>query len=108
MVQHNGMAAPEAWARDLMLGYLSTHFGREPEEDWQGLPPGPGREDVFYACKSCHSLMLVQQQGLSRERWDDTLEWMVEEQGMNPIEDEATRDRILDYLAAHYGSDSAS
>ncbi len=74
-------------------------------EKWQGLPPGPGREDVFYRCRVCHSLMIVKQQGLSREAWEESLEWMVEEQGMSPIEDETTRDTILDYLSAHFGRD---
>lgn len=75
----------------------------EDPEKWQGLPAGPGREDVFYRCKACHSLMIVKQQGLSRSRWDESLVWMVEEQGMTPIEDEATRNRVLDYLATHFG-----
>jgi cytochrome c len=102
MVKNNGMASPESWARDLMLDYLAANFG--VEQDWQGLPPGLGREEVFYACNVCHSLMLVTQQGMSRDRWDETLEWMVEEQGMNEIEDVAARDRILDYLSTHFGS----
>ncbi len=72
--------------------------------DWRGLPPGPGREEIFYGCSSCHSLMLVTQQGLSRDSWDETLEWMVEEQGMAEIEDATTRDLILDYLSTHFGS----
>jgi cytochrome c len=102
MVAAKGMAAPEPWARTLMLDYLAAHFGQD--QDWQGLPAGPGREEVFYACNACHSLMLVTQQGMSRDRWDETLEWMVEEQGMSEIEDVATRDLILDYLATHFGS----
>lgn len=102
MVAENGMAAPESWARTLMLDYLAAHFG--PEQDWQGLPPGPGREEVFYTCNACHSLMLVTQQGMSRARWDETLEWMVEEQGMTEIADTETRDLILDYLTTHFGS----
>ena len=105
MVEKNGMEAPETWARRLMLDYLSIHFGVSEEDDWQGLPPGPGREEVFYTCKACHSLMLVKQQGMNRENWDETLEWMVEEQGMDEIDDQAMRDRILDYLALHYGSE---
>ncbi len=72
---------------------------------WQGLPPGPGREDVFYRCRACHSLMIVKQQGLDRAAWDESLEWMVEEQGMTPIDDAATRERVLDYLAKHFGRD---
>ena len=74
------------------------------EQDWQGLPTGPGREEVFYSCNACHSLKLVTQQGMSRERWDETLEWMVEEQGMAEIEDALMRDRILDYLSIRFGS----
>lgn len=102
MVSTNGMAAPEAWARSLILDYLGTHFGEE--KDWQGLPPGAGREEVFYTCNVCHSIMLVTQQGMSRRRWNETLEWMVEEQGMNEIGDATTRDLILDYLSTHFGS----
>lgn len=103
--QENGMEPPESWARQLMLDYLTTHFGKIQEKDWLGLPPGPGREEVFYTCKACHSLMLVQQQGLSRKDWEETLVWMVEEQGMDAIEDETTHNLILDYLATHYGSE---
>jgi cytochrome c len=83
----------------------STASVNDDPQQWQGLPPGPGREDVFYRCKACHSLMIVKQQGLSRAAWEESLEWMVEEQGMTPIEDAATRNRILDYLAAHFGRD---
>lgn len=106
MVAENGMETPEAWARELMLGYLSAHFGELPddEQDWEGLPPGDGREEVYYTCNACHSLKLVTQQGMNRSRWDETLDWMVEEQGMNEIEDIATRTRILDYLSTHFGS----
>ena len=46
--------------------------------------------------------MLVAQQGQTREGWDKLLNWMVEEQGMQEIE-EPDRTEILDYLEAHYG-----
>lgn len=101
MVQANGMAAPEPWVRTQVLAYLSTHFGLD-EEDWAGLPPGPGREEVFYTCQACHSLRIVVQQGLTRHSWEETLTWMVEEQGM-PEPDEESLSLILDYLAANYG-----
>ncbi len=77
------------------------------EEEWDGLPAGEGREEVYYNCTACHSLMLVQQQGMSRKRWADTLDWMVEEQGMAALEPEVET-QILDYLAEHYGEDRAS
>lgn len=66
------------------------------------LPAGKGREEVFYVCSVCHSIKLVIQQGLSRDSWKETLNWMVEEQGMNPL-DEATHALVLDYLAEHFG-----
>jgi hypothetical protein len=66
------------------------------------LPDGPGKEETFYTCNACHSFRLVAQQGLSRQRWDHLLDWMVEEQGMAELEaDERTL--ILDYLVEHYG-----
>lgn len=102
MVKANGMAPPESWARRLILNYLAAYFGEE--HDWHGLPPGPGREEVFYTCNVCHSLMLVTQQGMSRDRWDETLQWMVEEQGMSEFENTEMRDLVLDYLSKHFGS----
>ncbi len=102
MVRENGMAEPEPWARTLMLNYLSTHFSDLPEDEWQGLPPGHGREEVFYLCAACHSLAIVKQQGLDQDGWAETLDWMVEEQGMPELETEE-RTAILEYLSTHYG-----
>ena len=101
MVEKNGMAAPEPWVRTLILNYLSAHFGVE-KEDGQGLPPGSGREEVFYLCQACHSLAIVKQQGLSRDSWDETLTWMVKEQDM-PEPDPADRKLMLDYLTENLG-----
>ncbi|MEO1679535.1 MAG: cytochrome c family protein [Pseudomonadota bacterium] len=64
----------------------------------------PGVETTYYACVACHSEMIVAQQGLTRDEWDEMFEWMVEEQGMSEIE-EPDRTEILDYLAAHYNTD---
>lgn len=72
------------------------------QDDWGGLPPGEAREDVYYTCNACHSLAIVRQQNLPRERWDYLMDWMVEEQGMAPMEPEV-RARVVDYLAEHYG-----
>jgi len=76
------------------------------EEDWGGLPPGEGREEVFYTCQACHSLTTVLQQKLSREVWQETLVWMIEEQGM-PEPDPDEYKRILDYLGTHVSPDPA-
>ncbi|MBP5857345.1 hypothetical protein KAJ83_10025 [Marivibrio halodurans] len=74
------------------------------DDEYEGLPPGEGRDLVYGYCGACHSNKLVAQQGLSRERWDDLLVWMVEEQGMYPLE-EADREVVLDYLATQLGPD---
>jgi hypothetical protein len=70
------------------------------EPDFGGLPPGDGREEDFYTCQACHSLKTVLQQRLSRDVWDETLVWMVEEQGMPQPEPEDYA-RILGYLGAY-------
>ena len=73
------------------------------QDAFGGLPEGPGRGLVFGICQACHSLAIVKQQGLNRERWDETLIWMVKEQEMPPL-DPQSRKLVLDYLATHYGS----
>ena len=67
-------------------------------------PEGRGREETGYACIVCHSLAIVKQQRLSRDDWDELLEWMVEEQGMAPLSPERRR-IVLDYLSAYFNVD---
>jgi cytochrome c len=71
------------------------------DHDYGGLPD-EARTLLYFACSACHSIHLVKQQGLNRKRWQETLEWMVDEQGMEslPTQDQ---ERILDYLAKHFG-----
>ena len=92
-------------------------FGERPGAGRDGTAVAPRRADppslgVFVAeagatethayCTVCHSGRLVVQQGLTREGWEEVIEDMVEEQGMNPIE-EPDHERILGYLSIHYG-----
>lgn len=77
------------------IGYQGAKAEPMP---WDDLPPGEGRELTYASCSGCHSMMLVQQQGLSREAWEDTLDWMVAEQGM-PKPPPVLREQILNYLA---------
>ena len=77
----------------------------------QELPPGmelmpedKGREETYYACAACHSIRLVVQQGMKRKDWDYLLDWMAEEQDMEPLDAE-TETLVLDYLAKHYNTD---
>lgn len=98
--------------RAAVLAYLATLSDNPPQTtttatpatafDFGGLPPGAGQAEVFASCSACHSLMLVKQQGLSRERWTQTLEWMVEEQGMDELSPQRF-EIILDYLSEHFG-----
>jgi len=80
--------------------------GAQAEDDPFGSdwPEGPGREEAGYLCAACHSLRMVTQQGLSRDDWDETLDWMVEEQEMEALEAEE-RELILSYLSQHFGVD---
>jgi hypothetical protein len=67
-------------------------------EDPEGYPDGPGRDDAFYACAGCHAFKLVANQGLTRERWNETVDLMTERHGM-PKLDGKDREIIVDYLA---------
>lgn len=83
----------------------STKF--DPADDYWGLPRSPGFEEVDIYCTSCHSLEIVMQQKLSRERWEELLVWMQEKQGMAPPEP-ADLDLLLAYLASEFGTQVAA
>ncbi len=94
---------------DSPLSFGTTQAAVDTTEDDEEYEFGvlfdaPGVETTYYTCIACHSEMIVAQQGLTRDEWDDMLEWMVEEQGMSEIE-EPERSEILDYLATHYNID---
>lgn len=74
---------------------------RPPEEQPEQYPDGPNREETFYFCTACHSFKIVAAQGLSRERWDESLTWMVQRHAMPDVQGK-DRDKILDYLAAAF------
>lgn len=75
------------------------------QDDIDALPEGDGREDVFYICQACHSLMIVQQQRLNHARWDKLLKWMEEEQGLPELPADV-RERVLGYLSTAFGEDA--
>lgn len=84
--------------------FASAAQAAESEDDWKGLPEGLGREEVFDTCQACHSLRLVQQQGLDKYSWKETLEWMVEEQEMDEPDPEELP-LLINYLTEFYGTD---
>lgn len=76
--------------------------GFEPQlEDIETLPAGVGRDETFYGCTACHAFKLVASQGMTRQRWDETIGWMVDKHKMNEPT-AADRAVILDYLEKHY------
>ncbi len=83
---------------------VQTAALEDDEDEYQGMPPGVGRDEVLGYCGSCHSMKLVTQQGLSRSTWVDVLEYMVDEQGMSEI-DPQDELLVLDYLEEFYGPD---
>jgi cytochrome c len=104
----------DAGARAAIIAWLATQNAETP--DWilatSGAPvkspgegilaPGDNMELVAAVCSACHSLHLVKQQGLSKESWDETLEWMVDEQGMDELAPE-DHEAVLVYLSTYYG-----
>lgn len=78
----------------------------DPGDEWEGLPEGEGREELFYNCIACHSTAIIQQQRLDRRTWNEVLVWMVDDMGM-PEMPEEEHELVLDYLVEHFGRDAA-
>jgi hypothetical protein len=89
-------------AAALLLGgaALAQQFNPRDESP-EEFPPGPGRDDTFYACTPCHNFKLVAAQGMNRRQWDDSLTWMTQRHGM-PALDGNDRKTVLDYLERTY------
>jgi curli biogenesis system outer membrane secretion channel CsgG len=78
----------------------TTRVGPAAEAPEQ-YPAHPNREDAFYFCTACHGFKIVAAQGMSRQRWDESLSWMVERHNMPDVQGE-DRKKILDYLASAF------
>jgi hypothetical protein len=70
---------------------------RPRQEQPEDYPDGPNREDTFYFCTACHSFKIVAAQGMSRARWNETLDFMVTRHKMPDVQG-ADREKMLDYL----------
>jgi hypothetical protein len=70
---------------------------RPREEQPEDYPEGPNREDTFYFCTACHGFKIVAQQGMSRARWNETIDFMVTRHKMPDVQG-AEREKMLDYL----------
>jgi hypothetical protein len=74
---------------------------KNDEEGPEQYPAGPHRDEAFYFCTACHSFKIVAAQGMSRSRWDESLDWMVQRHSMPKLDGE-DRDKILEYLSAAF------
>lgn len=105
MTEKQGMGDLPPTLRDTVLDYLAEAFPEnQPRTSrlmigatLESLPEREGRNETFAVCSACHSMRLVAQQGLDRDSWDETLDWMAEEQGMAELPT-PLREQILDYL----------
>jgi hypothetical protein len=94
------VAALAGW---LWAGPPAVAQGYEVIETPEDLPEGKGRDETFYACAACHGTAIIKAQGMTRERWDATIDWMMERHGMPEI-DADDRKLIVDYLAQTFPS----
>jgi hypothetical protein len=67
------------------------------DESPEEYPPGPGRDETFYACTACHGFKLIAAQGLTRRQWDESVNLMRRSHNMPPLEGN-DRKIVLDYL----------
>jgi len=75
------------------------------EVDYQGLAPGAGRDIVLENCTACHTASIILQNHMTRKKWDETITWMQDKQGLWPLGPKV-RNTILDYLSKFQGEAS--
>jgi len=98
------MAAGLALAATLLVsgGALTQSPQFVPrDENPEDYPAGPGRDDTFYACTACHGFRIVAQQGMTRQQWKDSLQWMTDRHKMPPLPEKEEK-VVLDYLEATF------
>ncbi|GGI95639.1 cytochrome c [Shewanella hanedai] len=91
------------YAFALLLG--TSSFGAAAAEQYPvdkatGLIMAPGWEIVKNQCNACHTSLIIPQNVGSREVWRDTIQWMIDTQGLWDLNE--TWDPVLDYLETYY------
>jgi len=83
---------------------LPTEVDRDLIEDGihvrTGLIEAEGVFLVANNCTNCHSAKLVTQNRMSAERWDETIKWMQETQGLWDLGE--SQEIIVNYLVTNY------
>ena len=95
------MRMPGIAAAALLLEAAAPAWAQAHSDTLDDLPEGWGREAVFYTCTACHGVKIITQQGQTAERWDATIDFMVERHGM-AVPPQETRREIVEYLATHF------
>ena len=73
---------------------------------FENFPEGKHKNLVLQKCILCHTVDLVSSQALSKKNWDKTLSWMEKNHNLY-FEDKEEREKILTYLAKHFGEKSS-
>ncbi|MDT3309156.1 cytochrome C [Shewanella vaxholmensis] len=79
----------------------ATFAAEYPVDPQSGLIMAPGWELVNYQCNACHTSMIVTQNRGDKAFWQETLQWMVDTQGLWDLSD--TWEPTLSYLSTYYG-----
>lgn len=112
MQKEQGLKGLSAEDEVKVLDYLSRHYTTEEEKRKQlvkrhkldeetGLIVADNWILVKGNCIGCHSARKFLQQRLSRERWQEVIQWMQKNQGLVKF-DSDTENKILNYLEAYY------
>jgi len=92
--------------QDRIVGYSSPI--PEPElaptlsREYDGLKPGLGREEVYFAFSPCLKTGWIKRQSLPAKQWAIEVEKMATRCGIAPLGEDETG-VIIDYLATNYG-----
>ena len=89
----------------MMLLAWGLILGSAVAEAEPTLPQGPHRDVVEDTCTACHSAAIILQNRMNRRRWDETITWMQDEQGLMDLSPQI-RKQILDYLETVRGMTS--
>jgi mono/diheme cytochrome c family protein len=65
------------------------------------LPPGPGMEETMKGCGGCHGVGQILTEKRSAEEWANTVTMMITNGA--PVS-EADFDKVVNYLATHFGT----
>ena len=84
----------------LLYGTLAVLFVSSAADAQSELPEGKGKAVVERACSQCHGLEYVTNSHMTKERWTNIVDNMVQ-RGATLSDEEF--DQVIDYLVKHFG-----